>query len=162
MGSEMCIRDSSRLSFQIARQQLVVATRQIEQAQFNLRRSGETDSNLTLFLLDALQGLLDAKNNLISNWVTYRIQKMRLFEALELLYLDEGAQWINEEEGLDQVTNFNFVDPEYFPPEWTQTDPFIVRLKDEDDEMLQSPDTCLLYTSPSPRDLSTSRMPSSA
>ena len=25
-----------------------------------------------------------------------------------------------------------------------------------------SPDTCLLYTSPSPRDLSTSRMPSSA
>ena len=30
----------------------------------------------------------------------------------------------------------------------------------EDD--IANPDTCLLYTSPSPRDLSTSRMPSSA
>ena len=28
--------------------------------------------------------------------------------------------------------------------------------------LLHRPDTCLLYTSPSPRDLSTSRMPSSA
>ena len=33
----------------------------------------------------------------------------------------------------------------------------------EDDELVEaSPTTCLLYTSPSPRDLSTSRMPSSA
>ena len=30
------------------------------------------------------------------------------------------------------------------------------------DYMSPSPNTCLLYTSPSPRDLSTSRMPSSA
>ena len=30
------------------------------------------------------------------------------------------------------------------------------------DECYEQPDGCLLYTSPSPRDLSTSRMPSSA
>ena len=29
-------------------------------------------------------------------------------------------------------------------------------------DMMGDPETCLLYTSPSPRDLSTSRMPSSA
>lgn len=108
----------SRLSFQIARQQLVAATRQVEQAQFDLRTRSQSDSNLTLFLLEALQGSLDARNNLISNWASYRIQKMRLFAALELLYLDEGAQWINEEMGLEQVTSFDFVDTEYFPPEW--------------------------------------------
>ena len=37
----------------------------------------------------------------------------------------------------------------YFPP-------------DEDLQEFPESDTCLLYTSPSPRDLSTSRMPSSA
>ena len=34
---------------------------------------------------------------------------------------------------------------------------YFLRLVDDDDD-----DDCLLYTSPSPRDLSTSRMPSSA
>ena len=109
----------SRLSFQIARQQLVAATRQVDQAQFDLRLAGDTgDSNLTLFLLQALQGLLDAKNNLIGNWIEYRVQKMRLFESLELLYLDEQSVWMNEGTGLDQVNEFSEIDPEYFPPEW--------------------------------------------
>ena len=36
--------------------------------------------------------------------------------------------------------------------------PYNLQLKSE----LTRPDSCLLYTSPSPRDLSTSRMPSSA
>ena len=108
----------ARLSFQIARQQLVAATRQVEQAQFDLRTRSQSDSNLTLFLLEALEGSLDARNNLIVNWTSYRIQKMRLFAALELLYLDEGAQWINEELGLERVAEFDFVDTEYFPPEW--------------------------------------------
>ena len=35
-------------------------------------------------------------------------------------------------------------------------------LLERDDEIEQYVETCLLYTSPSPRDLSTSRMPSSA
>eukprot|EP00831_Metopus_contortus_P067078 TRINITY_DN59826_c0_g1_i1.p1 TRINITY_DN59826_c0_g1~~TRINITY_DN59826_c0_g1_i1.p1 ORF type:complete len:228 (-),score=33.06 TRINITY_DN59826_c0_g1_i1:96-749(-) len=36
------------------------------------------------------------------------------------------------------------------------------RSKEKSNPIVISPDTCLLYTSPSPRDLSTSRMPSSA
>lgn len=108
----------SRLNFQIARQQLVAATRQFDEAQLNLRRSAEPDSNLTIFLLTALQGVLDAKNNLISNWISYRVQTMRLFTALDLLYLDETGHWINEESGLKDIEQLIAVDPEYFPPQW--------------------------------------------
>jgi len=109
----------SRLSFQIARQQLVAATRQVDEKQFDLRLAGDTgDSNLTLFLLQAFQGLLSAKNNLIANWIEYRVQKMRLFESLEMLYLDENSAWMNEEIGIDQIKEFSDIDPEYFPPEW--------------------------------------------
>ncbi|MDM4018887.1 TolC family protein [Roseiconus lacunae] len=107
----------SRLSFQIARQQVFAATRQVDQAQIDLRQSRAIDANLTIILLQALDGMLDAKNSLVQNWIDYRVQKMRLFAALELLYLDENGQWINEETGLDQVLNFQAIDPEYFPPQ---------------------------------------------
>jgi outer membrane protein TolC len=92
-----------RLNFQIARQQLVAATRQVDEAQFNLRRDQQADSNLTRDLLQALQGLLDAKNNLISNWIDYKTSKITLFVDLELLYLDEQGKWINESLPLDQL-----------------------------------------------------------
>ena len=114
----------SRLNFQIARQQLVAATRQVDEAQINLRRSTEADSNLTIFLLTALQGVLDAKNNLISNWISYRVQKMRLFTALDVLYLDETGHWINEESGLREIEQLVAVDAEYFPPDWITSSVF--------------------------------------
>ncbi|MEZ6151757.1 MAG: TolC family protein [Pirellulaceae bacterium] len=107
-----------RLNFQIARQQLVAATRQVDQAQIDLRTNSSAGSNLTLFLLQALQGMLDAKNNLISNWIDYRVQKMRLFVALEMLYLDDQGEWINAETGLQELARFTDIDPEYFPPGW--------------------------------------------
>ncbi len=112
----------ARLNFQIARQQLVAATRQVDQAQIDLRRSAESDSNLTSFLLEALEGLLEARNGLMANWITYRQQKMALFVELEMLYLDENGVWMNEATGLDDIQQFTYVDQEYFPPEWV--DPF--------------------------------------
>lgn len=107
-----------RLNFQIARQQLVAATRQVDQAQIDLRTNSSAGANLTLFLLQALQGMLDAKNNLISNWIDYRVQKMRLFVALEMLYLDEQGHWINAQTGLEELARLTDIDPEYFPPRW--------------------------------------------
>ncbi|MCA9194601.1 MAG: TolC family protein [Planctomycetales bacterium] len=104
----------SRLNFQIARQQLVAASRQVDQAQFDMRRTSEANSNLTLFLLQALQSLLNAKNNLIQNWITYRVEKMRLFAALEMLYLDENGVWMNEDTGIEDIGNLNFVDEQYY------------------------------------------------
>lgn len=90
-----------RLNFQIARQQFVAATRQVDQARLNLRAATEADSNLTRDLLTSLQSLLGAQNDIISNWVDFKLTKIRLFTELELLFLDDQGQWINEADGLD-------------------------------------------------------------
>lgn len=105
-----------RLNFQIARQQLVAATRQFDQAQVELRRSTEPEGNLTIFLLEALGGLLDASNNIVDNWIQYRVLRMRLFTALDTLYLDEAGRWINEQAGMLEISQIRQVDSEYFPP----------------------------------------------
>ncbi len=92
-----------RLNFQIARQQLVAATRQVDQAQIALRNSLDSNTNLTRDLLQSLQVLLNAKNNLIFNWIDYKIAKIRLFTVLELLYLDDNGTWMNEDFSLAQL-----------------------------------------------------------
>ncbi|MCC9601333.1 TolC family protein [Stieleria sp. JC731] len=108
----------SRLSFQIARQQVFAATRQVDQAQIDLRQSRAADANLTIILLQALDGMLNAKNSLVRSWIDYRIQKMRLFAALEMLYLDQNGQWINEDSGLKDLLDYKAIDTEYFPLRW--------------------------------------------
>jgi outer membrane protein TolC len=105
-----------RLNFQIARQQLVAATRQVDQAQIALRNSNESNTNLTRDLLQPLQVLLNAKNNLIFNWIDYKITKIRLFTVLELLYLDDNGTWINEDFSLKQLKEL-ISEENYFPPE---------------------------------------------
>ncbi len=105
-----------RLNFQIARQQLVAATRQVDQAQINIRTAAQASTNLTRDLLQSLQGLLSAKNNLIFNWIDYKIAKIRLFTVLELLYLDDNGTWINEDFSLRSLPEFISAD-NYFPPE---------------------------------------------
>ncbi len=104
----------SRLNFLITRQQLVAASRQVDQAQINIRISKESNTNLTRDLLQSLQGLLAAKNNLIANWVQYRTLRIRLFIALELLYLDDSGGWINEDLDLSDLQGL--IQPsDYFP-----------------------------------------------
>jgi outer membrane protein TolC len=88
----------SRFNFDIARQQLITATRQVDEAQFNLRTGTTADSNLTRDLLDALQGLLAARNDLILSWISHEINRTTLFVDLEVLYLDDASRWINEQE----------------------------------------------------------------
>ena len=48
------------------------------------------------FLLGALDGLLTAKNGLISSWIDYEVGRIQLFVDLELLYIDANGVWINE------------------------------------------------------------------
>ena len=105
-----------RLNFQISRQQLVAATRQVDQAQITLRTAILSNTNLTRDLLQSLQGLLSAKNNLIFNWIDYKIAKIRLFTVLELLYLDDNGTWMNEDFSLAQLKEMKS-DGDYFPPE---------------------------------------------
>lgn len=105
-----------RLNFQIARQQLVAATRQVDQAQITLRTAIQSNTNLTRDLLQSLQGLLNSKNNLIFNWIDYKIAKIRLFTVLELLYLDDNGTWRNEDFSLAQLKEM-ISEENYFPPE---------------------------------------------
>lgn len=95
----------SELNFQISRQQLIAATRQVDEAQFNLRSATEAGSNLTRDLLQALQGLLNAKNNLVSNWISYELARISLFVDMELLYLDEEGKWINDTFDLGELSS---------------------------------------------------------
>jgi uncharacterized protein len=92
-----------RLNFQIVRQQLITATRQVDEAQFNLRTAVQSSTNLTRDLLQALQGLLSAKNNLVSSWIGYKVSRIRLFVDLELLYLDDAGRWTNEDFALPKI-----------------------------------------------------------
>ena len=93
------------LNFQVSRQQLIAAARQVDEAQFRLRTTTEANSSLTRDLLQALQGLLGAKNNLISNWIDYEIARITLFVDLELLYLDEEGRWLNERFNPEESAN---------------------------------------------------------
>ncbi|MEZ6096133.1 MAG: TolC family protein [Pirellulaceae bacterium] len=92
-----------RLNFQIARQQVIAATRQVDEAQFNLRTAAQSSTNLTRDLLQALQGLLSSKNNLIGSWISYKTARIALFVDLELLYLDDQGKWVNEDLDLDSL-----------------------------------------------------------
>jgi outer membrane protein TolC len=108
----------NRLNFQISRQQLITATRQVEEARINLRQNISADSSATRDLLQALQGLLGAKNGLISSWISYETSRISLFVEMELLYLDEEGNWTNERynpEPNDQTTGDGFSGNEAAP-----------------------------------------------
>jgi outer membrane protein TolC len=89
----------SRLNFQIGRQQLISSIRQVDEAQIRLRTAtdGTSDSSPTQDLLNALSGLLAAKNSLISNRIGHEIARINLFVDLELLYLDDQGTWLNQD-----------------------------------------------------------------
>ena len=97
----------SRLNFQIGRQQLISSIRQVDDAQIRLRTATDTpnDSSPTQDLLNALSGLLAAKNGLISNRIGHEIARIRLFVDLELLYLDEQGNWINQDSDPAEFAN---------------------------------------------------------
>jgi outer membrane protein TolC len=97
----------NRFSFEITRQQLITAARQVEQAQFNLRSSTEPDSNLTRDLLQALQSLLRARNSLIASWVSYETSRMQLHQALGILQVDDSGSWINDGQTFDSFLDIN-------------------------------------------------------
>ena len=94
---------TNRFSFQIARQRLIAATRQVEQAQLNLKEGREGDSSPTQDLLQALELLKDNKNSLISSWIQYETSRISLFVDLEYLKLDDNGIWTNDQASFDNV-----------------------------------------------------------
>ena len=72
---------------------------------------------------------------------------------LLLLGEETAKKWDHSEFNIEHIIHTLFSSSEFFA--------FIEKLSIDQDTVLDITD-CLLYTSPSPRDLSTSRMPSSA
>ena len=90
----------ARRSFEISRVQLVIAARQVEEAEYDQRNKRTTESSNTLLLLNGLQSLLSAKNQLINNWVNYLTVRMSLYRDLDLMDIDDRGVWLNERDSL--------------------------------------------------------------
>ena len=82
-----------RLNFEISRQSLLVATRQVESARLaliNPDRAQNTDTLATTNqLLTALGNLVNARNALAGNYINYEQQRVQLLLDLEALQLDQ-------------------------------------------------------------------------
>ena len=50
-----------------------------------------------MFLLNALNSLLAAKNDLIGNWVAYETARLSLYRDFDLMNIDARGVWTNEQ-----------------------------------------------------------------
>jgi outer membrane protein TolC len=81
---------ADQLNFEIARQTLIAAARQVEQARIELLAPNQkADSSTTRDALEALTGLLNAKNALIAVWVSFETNRLQLLLDTEAMQLDE-------------------------------------------------------------------------
>jgi outer membrane protein TolC len=85
----------NRKQFDIGREQLISASRQVEEAEYALQRPSE-GAPLTLNLLNALNALLTARNGLIGTWVSYETQRLNLYSNFDLMDIDANGVWSNE------------------------------------------------------------------
>jgi outer membrane protein TolC len=83
-------------SFEINREQVIIAARQLEVAEFNLRTSTEDTQSLTQLLINALTSVLTSRNSLISTWVSYETARMSLYRDFDLMDIDSNGVWTNE------------------------------------------------------------------
>ena len=88
----------NRRQFEISREQVILAARAVEQAEFDLRNSRDPGSGagLTQQFLNTLNQLLSAKNTLISNWVSYETARMSLYRDFGIMDIDAQGIWTNE------------------------------------------------------------------
>jgi outer membrane protein TolC len=84
-----------RKQFDIGREQLISSSRQLEEAEYALQRPSE-GAPVTLNLLNALNNLLSARNQLIGTWVAYETQRYSLYSNFDLMDIDANGIWTNE------------------------------------------------------------------
>jgi hypothetical protein len=88
--------ETDRLNFEIARESLVVAARNVEQTRDQLLLAVGGDSSSTQDVLNALNALLQAKDTLIGIWVSFQRNRMQLLLDVEALQLDERGMLSDE------------------------------------------------------------------
>jgi outer membrane protein TolC len=90
---------TERLNFEIARQSLIVAARQVEAARERLliaERGQDTSS--TRDTIEALNALLGAKDALIASWVNYQTSRIQLLLDLEALQVDDRGMYRDDQD----------------------------------------------------------------
>jgi outer membrane protein TolC len=89
--------ETQRASFAIARQSLISAARQVEASRDRLLLADKAaDTTITQDVLTALNSLLQAKETLISSWISYETTRIQLLLDMEALQLDDRGIAIDE------------------------------------------------------------------
>lgn len=86
----------ARRVFEINREQVIISSRLLEEAEYALQRPLDATAPVTLNLLNALNGLLLARNSLITSWVTYETFRFSLYRDFDLMDIDGNGTWTNE------------------------------------------------------------------
>jgi hypothetical protein len=86
----------NRRTFEINREQIISSSRQLELAEYDVRTNADPNAPTTLNLLNALNGVLAARNSLIGTWVSYETARMTLHSDFDLMDIDANGVWTNE------------------------------------------------------------------
>jgi outer membrane protein TolC len=86
----------NKRQFEINREQLITTSRLVEQAEYAVQNPIDASVPATLNLIQALTGLLNARNTLVGNWVSYETARMSLYRDFDLMDIDANGMWTNE------------------------------------------------------------------
>ena len=157
MGSEMCIRDSN-LSL---REGFDAQIQDLQQKLDTARQSSSSDINRLTSVSNDLQGqveLLVEANEAAQAGIVERDAQIHELTG-------ERDELLNQKAGLDETINTISAERDEAVAAAAQMNDQVTELSgklEQANAQSEESQSCLLYTSPSPRDLSTSRMPSSA
>jgi outer membrane protein TolC len=90
--------DAQRQAFEIGRQALRFSALQLDQAieQTTAPVIGAAPANLGLNLIQALQSVLIAQNNLIQIWINYETNRLNIFRDMGIMEIDPSGFWLDE------------------------------------------------------------------
>lgn len=86
----------NKRQFEINREQLITTSRLVEQAEYAVQNPIDATVPATLNLIGALTNLLQARNTLVQNWVSYETARMSLYRDFDLMDIDANGMWTNE------------------------------------------------------------------
>jgi outer membrane protein TolC len=94
---DLRLLNTERLNFEIIRQQLISAARAVEAARDRLLIvENAADTTATQNVLTALGNLLNAKQQLITSWVSYETDRIQLLLDMEALQVDARGLYVDE------------------------------------------------------------------
>ena len=153
MGSEMCIRDRATPNLVSSKHRQGIKRRRNK-----FRRLAQAKTPIKAKRRILTQKAAPSYHFWFHYWVQLLVVRIFLYAD----WCDAIISWMNFQLRSDQVMCVE-------GPSQSGKTEFVLRLLESKDELFRNPLNkvlwcygCLLYTSPSPRDLSTSRMPSSA